>query len=244
MNEEQINAEAIEKYGKEAIVNMRQNVAKGLSVSELNLFLYNCMQTDLDPRRREIYAIKRGGSMSIQVAIDGFRLIAERTGKYSPGKDTEFSYDKNGSLLGAKVYVKKLTPDGTWHDISAVAFLKEYRANNNMWGKLTHVMLEKCAESRALRRAFPQDFSGLYTEEEMEQADEKEAENEEAISDEDWNTLDKYINGNKDLRDKLKILCSVSELRNINNDQLKACGDFARGYNTQKKNRTQLFAKP
>jgi phage recombination protein Bet len=160
---------------------LRNTLCKDLTTDEFDLFIHMCKHTRLDPILKQIYAIKRGGKMTTQTSIDGFRLVAERTGKYSPGREATYSYDGQGKLVSATAYIKKMTDDGTWHEVSATAFWEEYVQSYNgkpaqFWLKMPHVMLTKCAESGALRKAFPADLSGLYTKEEMGQA---ESENEE-----------------------------------------------------------------
>lgn len=160
------------EYTKDKIDLLRNTVCKGASDNELQLFLHVCKRTGLDPLMKQIYSISRGNQRTIQTGIDGLRLIAERTGRYTPGKEPTFVYDDKGQLISATSYIKKLTPDGIWHDVSATCFLCEYNPGNNpMWKKMPHVMLAKCAEAAALRRAFPAEMSGLYTTEEMAQAE-------------------------------------------------------------------------
>jgi len=146
------------------------------SEEEFKVFLHACKRTGLDPTMRQIHPVKRSGKMTIQTGIDGFRLIAERTGKYSPGKEPTFIYDQQGKIQAATAYVKKQTIDGTWHDVSATAFWSEYVVMYNgkpgqFWAKMPHGQLAKCAEALALRKAFPAELSGIYTTEEMGQAD-------------------------------------------------------------------------
>lgn len=157
---------------------------KGCSDQEVELFLHVCKKTGLDPMMKQIYPVKRWSSaerkevMSCQTSIDGFRLIAERTGRYSPGREPTYSYNDKNELVSATAYVKKMTPDGTWHEVAAAAFFDEYAQRkkegglSQFWEKMPHVMLAKCAESLALRKAFPADLSGIYTTDEMDQASE------------------------------------------------------------------------
>lgn len=157
-------------WTQEQIEILKKTIAPGLNQDELCVFGHMCSRTQLDPFARQIYPMKHSGRLTIIISIDGFRLIAERTGKYAPGKETQYVYDENGRLQEAKVYIKKMTLDGQWHEVSANALMSEYSTGKGSWSKLPHVMLEKCAEARALRRGFPADFSGLYSVEEMDQA--------------------------------------------------------------------------
>lgn len=151
-------------YTREQVDTIKQTVAKGATDAQLALFLQTCKSRGLDPFTKQVYFTPQG----IIVSIDGFRAIAERTGAYAPGP-TRYEYDANGGLVAAYVTVKKLVA-GTWHEVEESAFYEEYRGGSPIWKKMPRVMLAKCAEARALRRAFSSDLSGLYAAEEMDQA--------------------------------------------------------------------------
>lgn len=162
-------------WSAEQVKLLKDTLCKGASDDEFALFCHVAKKTGLDPFSRQIYYIKRGTNMVFQTAIDGYRLIAERTGRYMPGREPTFAYNKDRQVESATAYVKKLGPDKQWHEIAATAHYDEYVVTHNgkpsaMWNK-RHIMLSKCAEALCLRKAFPSDLSGLYTEEEMQQAD-------------------------------------------------------------------------
>jgi phage recombination protein Bet len=156
------------------------------TADELALFIGQAKRTGLDPFSKQIFAIFRYSKrecrevMTIQTAIDGFRVIAERTGKYGgvakslwcgPRGTWREVWLMDEPPKAAKVVVRKLV-DGHVFDFSAVAHWREYAdADSAMWRKMPANQLAKVAEAKALRQAFPNDLSGLYTAEEMAQAD-------------------------------------------------------------------------
>jgi len=115
--------------------------------------------------------MKRGGKVTIQTSIDGFRAIAERSGDYA-GQD-EPVYEKDGDDLFCKVTVYRFRGDVRYPAAVGKAYWKEYvpqAGQDFMWKKMPRTMLAKVAEALALRKAYPQNLSGLYTGDEMEQS--------------------------------------------------------------------------
>ncbi len=163
------------EFNESQVALIKTTVAKGTTNDQLALFLYTCKKTGLDPLAKQIHCVvrqtKNGPVMSIQTAIDGYRLIADRSGKYAGNDDP--IYDNEQSPKKATVTVYKLV-SGIRCAFTATARWEQYFPGDLqgfMWKKMPHLMLGKCAEALALRKAFPAELSGVYTHEEMQQAD-------------------------------------------------------------------------
>lgn len=180
----------------EQIELLKSTVAKGASDDEIAVFAHVCNKTGLDPFARQIHAVKRRTKdedsqqwtekLVYQVAIDGFRLIAVRTGQYDGQTEPEF-FDAAGNAKtlwldaappkACRVGVRR---KGISEPFFVTVLWSEYvqltKASipTKMWREKPTIMLAKCAEAAALRKAFPQELSGLYAHEEMMRDDESD----------------------------------------------------------------------
>jgi phage recombination protein Bet len=180
-----VNPPQEQVYHKDIVKLIRDTLARDCTPAELQLYLYHSKRSGLDPLARQIYAVSRFDKnlnrnvMAIQVSIDGFRLIAERTNKYV-GQTPPKWCGSDGIWKG--VWLDKEPPaaarvgvykKGFEKPIYAVANWSAYCPEGKqafMWLKMPALMLSKCAEALALRKAFPQELSGYYSTEEMQQA--------------------------------------------------------------------------
>lgn len=166
------------------VAALTQLGVRNASNGDLVVFMHVAQKTGLDPFARQIYMIERAGKQTIQTGIDGFRLVARRAAERL-GETLEY-----GDTLWCG-------EDGVWSDVwlgpgapkaakatvlrdgkrfTAVALFAEYAQTRGdgspvaMWAKMPANQLAKCAEALVLRKAYPQDLSGIYTDEEMAQA--------------------------------------------------------------------------
>lgn len=188
---------AIGDYTKSQVGIIRRTIAADLTENEFNMFCEQAARTGLDPFRRQIFPIvfskdkEKYRRVVIVTGIDGYRALAQRCADYRPDTD-EPSYIYNKSLesdlnpLGIERCVVRCFKHshGEWHTISAAAYWDEFVVLQDVWanGKKTgkkladtwkrmpRLMIAKVAEAQALRRGWPETFSGLYTDDEIERS--------------------------------------------------------------------------
>jgi phage recombination protein Bet len=155
---------------------VRNVLAPDLNDTELGLYAMVAHRMGLDPFARQIYAVKRGGRLTFQVGIDGFRSSAEETGEYDGQDEPEYGPWIERPFPHpewARVTVHRFR-DGRRISQSATARWASYYPGDALgaqWKRMGDVMLAKCAEALAFRKLFPKRFAGLYATEEMTQAD-------------------------------------------------------------------------
>lgn len=158
---------------KEQLELAKRTVFPDSSNDEFAMFLHECARRAVHPLDRMLYPQKRKGKLVFVTSIDWFRSKAESSGSYAGNDDPVPAYDEKGGLVSCAVTVWKIV-GGVRCSFTATARWSEYYPGKEqgwMWEKMPVLMLGKCAEALALRKAFPTILGGVYTGDEMEQAD-------------------------------------------------------------------------
>lgn len=180
-------ADAFGKLTRPQIDLIKRTVAKGASDDELRLFIQVCKGAQLNPFLKQVFLVPRWDSKegkevrAIQVSIDGFRAIAESSNAYAGNDDPIFDGESEITFGKEKKSTVKVPDKATvtvWkfvegqrYGFTATARWSEYYPGEKMgfqWHVRPYLMLGKCAEALALRKAFPKLLSGMYAQEEME----------------------------------------------------------------------------
>lgn len=165
-------------FTREQIELVKRTVAPGTTDDELALFLATANRTGLDPFTGQLHAVKRWNRregrevMTIQIGIDGYRAIAARTGLHAGTDDAVFVESGAKWPTSATVTVYRIV-GGQRVPFTATARWDEFAQRTKdgtpteMWARMPHHMLAKCAEALALRKAFPVELGGTYIPEEL-----------------------------------------------------------------------------
>ena len=172
-------------------------IPKDTPKAQIEIFAKVCSEKNLSPFTKQIYLVGYNGKYSIITGIDGFRAIADRTGRLA-GKDNPiYDLQADGSFktaamllevgklpLSCTVTVYKVV-GGVRCPFTHTVALKEFSSGQQKWNSMPLQMLAKVAEAFAIRQGFAADVSGLSIEEEiaaiqdLPKAEQKAAENNE-----------------------------------------------------------------
>lgn len=182
--EKRENAIALWQAKREELNVLRRALCPEATEDQFKFFIIAARHLNLDPFKRQIYLVIYKGRPVLQTGIDGYRSMAARTGEYD-GSEPPVFYDAEGKrhevwLSAEPPTVAEVT---VWRRRGSrrIAFVGRARWSafvrfnrdrpNEMWATMPDHMLAKCAEALALRKAFPDEVGGVYTQEEMAQAE-------------------------------------------------------------------------
>ena len=176
---------------------IKRTVAPDATNDELAMFLHVAAKAGLDPLQKQVWFVKRKQNVgtrespkwedrvTIQAGVDGLQARALRMpdceGIQSAvvyAKD-DFVFDKakgevvrhlgnpfggQGDIVGAWAIVRRA---GKLPFVALVRYGEYVDDRSFLWKNKPAVMIEKVARSTALRRAYPEDFAGIYEPAEM-----------------------------------------------------------------------------
>ena len=174
------------------VAEIRKAFAPGLDDVQFTMFVELGRSLNLNPFKREIWAVKYRDQVSVFVGRDGYRKVAQEQpdynghcveAVYSNDKirvvngvlEHEFNFTERGHLVGAYCEVYRKSID---HPFRVMVRLDEYKKEQANWRNMPETMIKKVAESQTLRMAYQGLFAGTYHEAE------------------DWRTTSNGQNGN------------------------------------------------
>lgn len=175
-----VQVASLSQYDKQTLDTIKGTIAKGASDHQLAMFLTLAGKYGLDPFAKEIYLANIGGTPTIIVGRDGYLKIAQRDPNFQGinsgvvRSTDEFEIDTlDGKVIHRPNFAERGKIVGAWAIVyhkerkPAVIFadFDEYNSKSGPWVKYPSAMIEKVAQSRALKMQFG--ISGLVTEDEI-----------------------------------------------------------------------------
>ncbi len=162
--------------------DIRERLCPNATDSELALCIELCNRQHLNPFTKEVYLVKyKDAPASIITSYQVFNRRANRQESYG-GIKSGVVVMREGQIVkkrGSAVY-KQVGEQllGGWAEVQfkdgkepayVELALSDYSTGKSNWAKMPGVMIEKCAKAGAWRLAYPDEFGGMYTGEEMDQ---------------------------------------------------------------------------
>lgn len=164
-----------------SVVNMLTNGNKFITADECRWWMETCKMRKLNPLIKESYLVKYDNSKPAQqvTSIGAIERIADSNPDYDGEESGITVQTVDGKIvdrIGAITYPSE-TLLGGWckayrksrptRPCVVKISLKEYSKGQSTWNAMPNSMIVKCARAAALRRLFPADFAGMYTEDEL-----------------------------------------------------------------------------
>ena len=163
--------------------DVRNLICQRATEQEVALFLAHCKSHRLDPFTKEAYLVKYGDKPAAIITNynmfnaraqmhddylgieDGVVILTKDGGvEHRPGSAVYKALDER--LLGGWARVLRRDKEPTYVELA----LEDYSTGLAKWKTSPGLMINKCAKSAAWRTAYPGEFNGMYSAEEMDQA--------------------------------------------------------------------------
>lgn len=229
----------LQGWSQDEVETIKNTVAKGATDPELKMFLSLAHKYDLDPFAKEIWCIKNGNNIMIQVGRDGFLKIAQSDKRFKGIQSmTVYTNDEleidpvkgaithkpnlkdRGTLLGAWCRVEKegITPFITYVE------LKEYRKTSPIWNTMPGVMIQKVAQTVALRMTFG--INGLYSPDEIDNTPTQSTPHKNIVEVKEEKVEPVVLMNEKQMKKLYEIWKEIAELKEMDEERSKKVWDF------------------